>query len=811
MAERKIEYDITAKDSTKKGFKSVQKNAEKTGKNVDKEFSTAFNSIDKKLGGFGNKFKSAFGQVAAFAKSGAGAVTGLGLAITLATAATVKFTNALAKENDTIVKNAKKLSLSTHEYEKLDFALNIAGTNIDKARSSFSRLTSVVASALQGAKTSIQIFKDIGVSIHTASGDVKTSGEIFTEVSRKLADMKDKGEQAAFANRFFGRSYQEIIPFLNEGSEGIKALIHEGEQYITMTDKMAVESERNVDAQLRLSRTWDKLKNVFAEPFIASVTDMIDMFRNVLQKAQPAIDLIGQGINKFIIEPVRLAIPAFQRLIGSMIRLINIGDIVKVILKGIGILFTFLVKIVISLVEVFSIATNAVSIFGNSLIQLGSESIQFVVDKIITLIQAIETIPFLDKLVPDSAIDNLKTANKLFKGIEDSARQSRIEAEASINASLAGIKGLFVGEAPTPNTKVSKTSIPAGNEPTITSLTGGGKGVDIQKEFKQLNEQFKTFMQELRNEIDNEAQKTLDSLKSSLVSNTTNIVSILGNINDEVVQVLGQSFNELNNITINVLEKIITKEIEFKDVLGSIAQGIVETNNMITGVLNAKAQQRIENMNKEKEALTEQYAHEKKILTTRRLTQREFNRAIVKLDAEKAEKEAEITKKQEAERKKAAKDSLVIQLISAIANTALGVTQALASGPPPASIVMAAIVGGLGAGATALIGSQLAKFAKGGIINGPEQGDNVLVRANGGEAVMNKAQQRRLLDIADGRMSNSQPVSISVGDTIVNGNADENTVSLLQEQKNQHIENLRNMLEEMNFNGTLKPIIQNAA
>lgn len=59
------------------------------------------------------------------------------------------------------------------------------------------------------------------------------------------------------------------------------------------------------------------------------------------------------------------------------------------------------------------------------------------------------------------------------------------------------------------------------------------------------------------------------------------------------------------------------------------------------------------------------------------------------------------------------------------------------------------------AGILALIAASSQKFASGGIVQGnTKYGDKLLARVNAGEAILNQRQQKRLLDIADGRGGN---------------------------------------------------------
>ena len=85
------------------------------------------------------------------------------------------------------------------------------------------------------------------------------------------------------------------------------------------------------------------------------------------------------------------------------------------------------------------------------------------------------------------------------------------------------------------------------------------------------------------------------------------------------------------------------------------------------------------------------------------------------------------------------------------ADTTKAVTGAAAS---QSSIPVVGPLLAIGAVATilALIAASSQKFAKGGIVQGSSKyGDKLLARVNAGEAILNQSQQKRLLDIADGR------------------------------------------------------------
>jgi len=120
-----------------------------------------------------------------------------------------------------------------------------------------------------------------------------------------------------------------------------------------------------------------------------------------------------------------------------------------------------------------------------------------------------------------------------------------------------------------------------------------------------------------------------------------------------------------------------------------------------------------------------------------------------KVAQEKAAADGIAAAKANAE-KQAAKTAKAFAIIQAIINTALGITNALASLPPPASFITAAITGALGAVEIATIAAQ--PLATGGVVGRDitgkpirrSNGDNVLTTLKTGEVVLNQNQQQRL-------------------------------------------------------------------
>lgn len=143
--------------------------------------------------------------------------------------------------------------------------------------------------------------------------------------------------------------------------------------------------------------------------------------------------------------------------------------------------------------------------------------------------------------------------------------------------------------------------------------------------------------------------------------------------------------------------------------------------------------------------------------------------------------EEEYQEKVAAAKKKGAKIQYQIEmaqwasnLLAATANTAVGVTQALAQGGFPAGIIMGALVGAAGAVQIASIAASkpIPHFAGGGFVggmNGASMGaDNTTIAARGGELMVNAAQQRELWDVLNGNAGSLGNVNLIVNNSASN-------------------------------------------
>lgn len=220
MATNKVETVITARDDSRQ-------------------------AIDSAVGGI-NRLKTAGDVVQAGFKGAAGglatALLGVGFSATIKEAI-----DSLDKMDEA----AERLGTTTETLSGLAYAGKLTGLEFDDVTSALGKFNIKLGEAATGNKEAVAWFKDVGVSIKDSSGKVKEADAAFYEVADAFASMKDGAEKNNLAADAFGKSWQKVVPLLNNGADGIRDLVDEGRALGAVIDgklaKQAAEFNDNMD------------------------------------------------------------------------------------------------------------------------------------------------------------------------------------------------------------------------------------------------------------------------------------------------------------------------------------------------------------------------------------------------------------------------------------------------------------------------------------------------------------------------------------------------------------------------------------
>ena len=178
---------------------------------------------------------------------------------------------------DRLSKLAQTTGVSTEALSQLEFAAKLSGTSLEGLQTGLLRLSRTASDAANGLSTAQRAFNAIGVSAKNQDGTLKNTEQLLLEVAEQFAGLEDGAGKAAVAQELFGRSGAQLIPFLNQGKDGIEALRAEADRLgLTIGTDAAQAAERFND---NLTRVQSAAQGLIAQstqrllPTIEAISD----------------------------------------------------------------------------------------------------------------------------------------------------------------------------------------------------------------------------------------------------------------------------------------------------------------------------------------------------------------------------------------------------------------------------------------------------------------------------------------------------------------------------------------------------------
>lgn len=101
----------------------------------------------------------------------------------------------------------------------------------------------------------------------------KDPAEAFIQLSDVLSNISDPQQRAATANKVLGKSYQELLPALLQGSDALRKQIAAGQAYANITPKMVQQAQEFNDQMDALKTQVGYASVSFAGQLLPSMTD----------------------------------------------------------------------------------------------------------------------------------------------------------------------------------------------------------------------------------------------------------------------------------------------------------------------------------------------------------------------------------------------------------------------------------------------------------------------------------------------------------------------------------------------------------
>jgi len=273
-------------------------------------------------------------QLSAFEKSfggiSAGVVAGGALIANALSSLASSIASSMGDAIDKVSKiglTAQKIGANVEDFAALAGAASKVKVSTDELGTSLARLSRSIAEVASGKQGDAQkAFEVLGISVRDASGQVKTSTQVFAELSDKFKNYTEGANEVALATALMGRSGADMIPVLNQGSAAVKKQAEEMAALGIVMDKDTVANA------IKVQKEWDKLGKIFDNvilritigllPQLQAITGALADAAKQSTSAQLTFDIIAGTIDYFgrilktvgtIIEAAAIEVVAFYQ------------------------------------------------------------------------------------------------------------------------------------------------------------------------------------------------------------------------------------------------------------------------------------------------------------------------------------------------------------------------------------------------------------------------------------------------------------------------------------------------------------------
>ncbi len=201
----------------------------------------------------------------------------------------------VARVGDEFFKLSQKTGVSVEALTALDYAAKLSDVTTEGLTKALQKLSVAMFDTQVNGQEGSAALKALGVSATDAHGQIRPTEAVLLDLAEKFADMPDGADKAALAVKLFGKEGLAIIPFLNQGREGITALMEEAQRLgLVMSEDVARASEVFNDNLTRLSAIFEGVQRQIGAaviPILADFTEQVILaqtetgsFSNELQR-----------------------------------------------------------------------------------------------------------------------------------------------------------------------------------------------------------------------------------------------------------------------------------------------------------------------------------------------------------------------------------------------------------------------------------------------------------------------------------------------------------------------------------------------
>ena len=223
---------------------------------------TAFDSIKRGLGGLTDTAKSINGVLANL---------GVGVSVAGLTA----MVKSAIDTGDALDEMSQRVGVSVETLSVWKPAAEQSGVSGESFEKGLRKLSTTMLEAATGSEDAARGFSAVGVEFKSQDGTLRATDQVLLDLAERFKAMPDGAEKTALAVQLFGKSGAELIPFLNQGRDGINELAAEMQALgVQMSSETAAQAGNFNDALDKLHLATTSIGNQIIASLLPALNDM---------------------------------------------------------------------------------------------------------------------------------------------------------------------------------------------------------------------------------------------------------------------------------------------------------------------------------------------------------------------------------------------------------------------------------------------------------------------------------------------------------------------------------------------------------
>ena len=184
-------------------------------------------------------------------------------------------TNAAGQWADNLLTLSQQSGVSVDTLQKWDYAARFIDVDSDTMVKALGKVTKMQASSIKSGEEYITMLDGQTIALRGSNGELKSNEELLMNMVDAIGSIADDTVREAAAQELFGKSFQEMMPLINAGSEGLKKYSDEAEALGLVLGGDAVNALGEFDDQMqRIKATMEVAGRQLALSFLPATQEV---------------------------------------------------------------------------------------------------------------------------------------------------------------------------------------------------------------------------------------------------------------------------------------------------------------------------------------------------------------------------------------------------------------------------------------------------------------------------------------------------------------------------------------------------------